>query len=322
MRTRILTIIGLLCVFSLFIVSCSKKNMVKGSAENPIRLYYMPFKGKAVFDKYAPKLEQYIEANTGLSVESVYADNFVSIAEAFGKRKADVAFMNTLGYLMAHDWAKAEAQLLCLYGDVYTSYRGEILVRTDSGINSLKDLKGKTIAFADPFSASGYLYPLKLIHDKKVQPKKMVFAGGHLKAVEMLYDGKIDAIATYHTRPTITGAERDARIELIKEHPDIISKIKILALTDKIPNGPVAFSHTLPDVIKTKLVGAIMEFARTEKGRNALYNLYNITGFTTGNDSDYNGVRRVIKSLGKSVEEMIPGGVTFYKNHRDMWLQY
>lgn len=318
---KMLIVLGLIVAF-ISTGSCTGRKGEIGTADNPILFYYMPLKGEKVFAEYAPKLEKYIEANAGLAVESRHAKDFTTIVEAFGKKKADVAFMNTLGYLMAHDWAKAEAYLQQLYGDVYRSYRGEILVRTDAKINDVKDLEGKTIAFADPFSASGYLYPLKLLHDKKIKPSKTVFAGGHKKAVEMVYKGEVDAAATYHTRPTASGIERDSRIELMKEYPDIISKVKIIALTDEIPNGPVAFSSKLPEAVKTKLAGAIMGFARTPEGRKALTEIYNITGLAVGNDDEYDGVRKVLKDLGKTVDEVVPGGITFYRTHAEAWLEY
>lgn len=322
MKKYLLFTLAVAVVATAFISACTARKGAPGSASNPIRIYFMPLKGDEAFNKYAPILEKYLEAGSGLAVECIHAKDFISIVEAFGKRKADAAFMNTLGYLMAHDWARAEAHLMSLFGDVYLNYKGEIIARVDSGINMVEDLKGKTVAFADPFSASGYLYPLKLMHDKNVKPKKTIFAGGHKNAVEMVYQGKADAAATYHERPTESGMERDARAELIKSYPDIISKVKIIALTDDIPNGPFAISKSLPEDVKAKLVGAMVGFARSPEGRDTLYNLYNITGFTVGNDSDYDGVRKVLKDLGKSADEVVPGGITFYKTHSEMWMQY
>ncbi|MBT3181719.1 MAG: phosphate/phosphite/phosphonate ABC transporter substrate-binding protein [Deltaproteobacteria bacterium] len=322
MRSRILSLLVLMCATAMIFSACNRRKGVPGTAENPIRFYFMPLKGEQVFETYAPKIAEYIKKNAGLSVKLVHAKDFVSTIEAFGKNEADAAFMNTLGYLMAHDWAKTEAYLKTLYGDVYTDYRGEILVRTDSEINSVENLNGKVVAFTDPFSASGYLYPLKLFHDKKVKPSKILFAGGHKRAVEMVYKGEADAAATYHTRPTASGIERDARVDLMKQYPDITERVKIIALTDEIPNGPVAFSSKLPDDVKTKLVGAILSFARTVEGRKALKELYNVTGLTVGNDADYNSVRETLKELGKTVDEVVPGGITFYRKHAEAWLEY
>lgn len=272
----------------------------------------MPLKGEEVFKKNSPVLQKYLEEKTGLSIKPIASPDFISIIKAFSNNNADVAFMNTLGYLMARDWAKAQAKLMAVYGDIYKDYQGEILVQVKSGINSLADLSGKKIAFADAFSAGGYLYPMKLLEENKVKPGKIIYAGGHKKAVEMVYNGEVDAAATYHSRPSTEGIEMDARSELAKEHPDIFLKLKILALTDKIPNGPVAFRAKLPEDIKVKLTNELLKFSQTVEGRQVLYNLYNMTGLTPTTDAEYDPVGQTVKSIGKSIEQMVPGGVTFY----------
>lgn len=312
MRLRSIVAVLLALVLAAGVSSCASRRGVPGSKENPIRFFFMPLKGEAAFSQNAPLIQKFLEDNTGFSFRMIPAPDFVTITKAFGNRQADVAFMNTLGYLMARDWAKAEAHLLELYGDVYRTYRGEIVARADGPIVNPTDLTGKTIAFSDPFSASGYLYALKFLRDHNIKPGKTLFADGHRKAVEMVYAGRVDAAATYHSRPDASGQERDARAELATEHPDIFTKVRIVALTDEIPNGPVALRHDLPADVKARIVGALIEFARTAEGRAALMNLYNMTGLTVASDADYDAVQKVIRDLGKSIDEVIPGGVTFY----------
>jgi phosphonate transport system substrate-binding protein len=313
MRTKIIAVLVLACIVGLATSACKARKGNVGSTTNPVRFYFMPLKEEAVFKANAPVIKNYLEQKTGLAVTTVPAPDFLTIIKAFNNQQADVAFMNTLGYLMAHDWAKTEAPLKTLYGDIYTSYRGEFITRVDRGIGKLEDLTGKTIAFADPFSASGYLYALKLLNDKGIKPAKTIFAGGHKKAVEMVYKGEVDAAATYHSQPSGSGVGGDARTELIRQYPDVIAQVKIITLTDEIPNGPVALRHDLSPEIKSKLIDALLEFANTAEGRTVLSNLYNMTGLTKAGENDYNQVRDVIKKLGKSVEEVVPGGLTFYE---------
>ena len=58
-----------------------------------------------------------------------------------------------------------------------------ILARVDGPVQTPTDLAGKTIVFADPFSASGYLYPLKFLRDHNIVPGKLLFASSHKEAV-------------------------------------------------------------------------------------------------------------------------------------------
>ncbi|MCH7650610.1 MAG: PhnD/SsuA/transferrin family substrate-binding protein, partial [Nitrospinae bacterium] len=67
--------------------------------------------------------------------------------------------------------------------------RTRIFVRKDSGLKTLADLKGKTIAFTDPISSSGYLYPLDLFKSEGLLHgppekyfKRIYFAGGDEQA--------------------------------------------------------------------------------------------------------------------------------------------
>ena len=304
--------LALVLTLSFALAACGGRRGEIGSAKNPIRFFFMPLKGDQAFAANAPAFKKYIEQSTGLIVEPVAAPDFTTIVKAFGNNQADIAFMNTLGYLMARDWAKAEAHLMMLYGDVYRTYRGEFLAQVGGPISNPTDLESKTIAFGDPFSAASYLYPLKYMKDRGIKPGKTLFAGSHRDAVEMVYSGKVDAAATYHSKAAPDGTERDARAELLATHPDVFDKVKIVALTDEIPNGPVALRRNLPEDVKAKLVGALIEFSRTPAGRSALMGLYNASGLTPAADADYDGVGKVIKELGKSIEEVVPGGVTFY----------
>lgn len=314
MRIRAFAVIVLACTVATG-AACSRQDRAPGSPKNPIKFYFMPLKGEAVFETNAPIIEKFIEENTGLAVETVNAEDFISIVKALGQKRADIAFMNTLGYLLARDWAKAEAHLRYIYGDLYMSYRGEIVARSDGDVEKPEDIDGKTFAFVEPYSASGYLYPLKFLHDRNIKPKETSFAGDHLKAIEEVYTGKVDAAATYHERPTSTGLERDARTELLGKYPDIIAKVKIIALTDEIPNGPIALRGDLPTEVKSKLIGAMLQFARTPEGRKTLVDLYNITGLTIASDADYDVVQHTIKQLGKTIQDMVLGGAPYFRTY-------
>ncbi len=312
---KLITLFVAISLLGTISAGCKNRKGEIGSADNPVRFYFMPLKQDEVVKKNEAIIIDFLEESTGLKIKAFNSDDFVGIVKAFGQDKADIAFMNTLGFLLARDWAKAQAHLVSIYGDVYKNYRGEILVRADGDIETLADIQGKKVAFADPYSASGYVYPLKLFKDNNVKVGKKIFAKGHLDAIEKLYSGDVDVAAVYHTKPTKAGTERDARAELLNKYPDIMTKLKVLALTEEIPNGPIALRYDLPDTIKAKLVGALTQMVRTPEGRKALHDLYNITGLALTSDATYNQVQEVVKSLGKSVEDLVPGGKSFYRTY-------
>jgi phosphonate transport system substrate-binding protein len=300
--------------------ACKSRKGPIGSEKNPLQLWFMPLKDESVYQKHAPAIEKYLESKTGLQVETKLADSFIDIVKAMGKKKADAAFMNTLGYLLAHDWAGVDAKLQYLYGDVYTTYRGEIITKVGNGINKPADLNGRSFAFTDPYSAAGYLYALKYLKDNKIKPSLIMYSGGHIKAVEMVYSGAVDAAATYHEYPGAGGEAKDARIELSEKYPDILGVVKILSLTSEIPDGPIATRKGLPTEISDKIMGALKEYAETPEGRTALMELYNVTGLTEVDNSAYDGVRKVVKQMGKEIQEMVKGGVPYYRTSIEIGL--
>ena len=115
-------------------------------------------------------LEAYLNTELGLSVSVDLPVNYIAVVEAFGSKRADVAIINTFGYILAHDKYGVEAKLK-LMNRGRDEYYGQIITRTDSKIKSIPDLDGKKFAFVDPASTSGYLLPLKLFKEEKVKIK-------------------------------------------------------------------------------------------------------------------------------------------------------
>src|SRR5204862_4784158 len=78
-------------------------------------------------------------------------------------------------------------------------------VRKESGIKSVEELRGKTIAFVDPASSSGYIYPMVLLvqrglvrnRDPKTFFREVVFSGAHDASMRALLNGHVDAIASF-----------------------------------------------------------------------------------------------------------------------------
>ena len=213
-----------------------------------------------------------------------------------------MAIMNTFGYLLAHDKYGAEAALTGVHKgrDVYW---GQIIARKD-GPKSLKDLDNKKFAFVDPSSGSGFVLPTKLLKDSKVTPKEVIFAGRHDSVVTMVYQGRVDAGATYHT-PEDKGIPQDARRLLMTQYPDVFAKIVIIAKTDAIPNDPVVFRKDFPPELRKIIVAAIKKMVKEEKGAKIIYDLYYMDDFKDANLQDYEKVETMLLEIGKTAQDFI-----------------
>ncbi len=275
-----------------------------GSKTNPIRIYFTPSVDVETIATNAETFIKLLGKETGYYFSTAVPTSYIVVVEAFGSKRADIACMNSFGYFLANQKYGAQALLrIVRYGE--DTYRGQIITHINSGINSIEDINGKKFAFTDASSTSGYLLPLKIFKEKNVNLGEVVFGMRHDSVVTMVYQRQVDAGATFHSPPDIHGRVRDARIRVATQFPDVLEKVKIIALTETVPNDPFVFRKDLPEEIKQKVVKGIMNVLKTEEGKSVFYNIYAADGVIPTKDKDYDGLRRLIKRIGKDAEEMI-----------------
>ncbi|GIL17890.1 MAG: phosphonate ABC transporter substrate-binding protein [Oligoflexia bacterium] len=296
---RILT--TLLVVLSL--AGCTTKKGELGSEKNPVKLYFIPSVDAKVLEDNTQIFKAYLEKTTPYKYDVAIPQSFIAIVEAFGTKRADVAAMNTFGYVLAHDKYGVEARMTVLRHGTST-YQSQFVAKEGSNIKSLADFKGKKMAFVDAASTSGYLLPLKKLKDKSIEPSEIVFAGKHDSVITMIYQGQVDGGATFYS-PPMGGAIQDARRLVQTQYPDVEKKIKIIDLSDPIPNDPIVFRKEMSEEMKNTIVSAFLKFMETEEGKAAFMQIYGVDSMKRASDSDYDGVRNMLKALGKNAEEMM-----------------
>ncbi len=293
---------------SVLLVGCTKKTAELGTAENPIKLHFVPSVDAKVIEDNSKKFKEHLEKATPYKYEITIPQSFVAVVEAFGTKRADVAAINTFGYVLAHDKYQAEARLTVLrHGS--STYQSQFIAKADGNIKKLEDLAGKKIAFVDAASTSGYLLPLKTLKDKKIEPKETMFAQKHDNVVSMVYQGQVDAGATFYSPPSKDdkGVEQieDARRLVKTQYPDVEKKVAIISLSEPIPNDPIVFRKEMPEEMKTKIIQAMMGFVATPEGKDAFKAIYGVTDLKLATDADYESVRTMLKTLGKDASDFM-----------------
>lgn len=286
----------------LFLVSCTNSKEL-GSKDNPLKFYLIPAQDILALQSAGKDMQKFLEKELQISVIVEIPTSYITVVESFGSKRADAAILNTYGYVLAHQKYDVVPRLKLLNRG-REHYFGQIIARAD-GPKKLEDLNNKKFAFVDPVSSSGYLFPLHLINDKKIKFKEQIFAGTHDAVVTAVYQKKVDAGATFYAPPDPDGTPKDARWVVRTQFPDVFEKIKVLAMTDPIPNDPVVFRKDVPQELQDKVVAALKKYIQTEEGKKNLMAMYHITDFTTASDADYEIVRRYIKETGQDVESFL-----------------
>ena len=292
----------------IFIIISSARELNEGALgtrSNPIKLYFTPSVDAKRISFNAKELTDFLEIETGYYYRTAVPASFVAVVEAFGSSKADIASINTFSYLMAHAKYDAEAKLRIVRDFGETSYRGQIITRVDSGIDSLSEIDGRKMAYVDPSSTSGYILPKALLDRLGIHPGETAFGMRHDNVVTMVYQKQVDAGATYSAPPDPeTGAIMDARMRVLKQFPDVAEKIKIIGYTERIPNDPWVFRKELPEKMKEKIIEALLKYVKTPEGQKSLYDIYDIRGLIRTKDSDYDGLRKLLKKENISFEKV------------------
>jgi len=277
----------LLQIFLLFWLPLLAGAQTLGSAENPLRMMFVPSGDTQVILKGGQEIGHLLQKDTGLHFKTSVATSYAAVIEAMGAGKVDVGWLATFSYVLAHDKYGVELLLVVQrFGSPF--YRGQIMVRADSGIQDLAGLKGKQFAFVDPASTSGHLYPKALLLSQGFDPehffKKSVFAGSHNAVVLSIYKGEVDGGAAYD----------GSRSAVAKSFPDVFDKVKVIAYTKEIPNDTVSVRKELPENLKLKIREGLKKVSRSPKGSKILKKLYGISGFT-----DLDGLFDPVREAGR-----------------------
>lgn len=292
-------------LFAIFNFGCVKKGEL-GTEQNPIKLHFVPSVDAKVIEDNSKKFREHLEKITPYKYQITIPQSYVAVVEAFGTKRADIAALNTYGYYKAHEKYGVEAKLTVIrHGS--STYQSQFLVKANSKIKKIEDLAMKKVAFVDAASASGYLLPLKTLKDKGVKLAETVFAGKHDNVVAMVYQGQVDAGATFYSPPTKNekGEEviEDARRMALTQYPDVVEKVSILSLSEPIPNDPIAFRKEMPEEMKETIAKAFIDFVKTEEGKKAFQSIYGVTDLKVATDKDYEAVNAMFKTLGAEIAE-------------------
>jgi phosphonate transport system substrate-binding protein len=137
-------------------------------------------------------------------------------------------------------------------------YIAAMLVRKDSGITSIDDMKGHSLAFTDPNSASGYLIPSATLRSKGIDLadgkyfSRVGFSGGHEQGVVAVLNRQYDACVVWTSGQgdEATGFTRGVPRSMVDKGMLKMADVSIIWRSGKVPNGPWTVRSNLPTGLK------------------------------------------------------------------------
>jgi phosphonate transport system substrate-binding protein len=237
-------------------------------------------------------IARWLSQQTGAAVSGFVTSDHAAAVEALRGGNADISFMGALPYVIAHREAGAEVLLAEVYRG-QPGYRGRVFVRRDRGIARLEQLRGRSIAFADPVSESGYLYPLETFVSagllaRGADPRsffgEVYFAGGYQQAIQAAVEGLVDA----------AGASEFADLLLTRDQQP---RITWIAESEMIPSHTVIARRGLDPDLRERFVTAMLKLNEAEN-RYLLQYVYGPDGYIRAEHAMYAPVEALALQYG------------------------
>ena len=263
-----------------------KIGIIPYDAPNKLQTEYTPF-------------ANYLGAKTRMPVKLFIAQEYVGVAEALQADQIDCAYLNPLSYVLFYQRMKDTPEHLIpvampeVHGSLY--YYGIIVTRKDTGIRTIQGLRGKKMAFAEPNSTSGYLYPFQYLMAHGINPNKdlgeKVFAGTPA-VIPALLNHEVDA-----------GAVFEEGLALFTHSTAERNSLYVLARVGPIANGMLVIRGNVPPA-EVKAIESAMAQINSDPQGVAANKALDVTKWDKANDAVFNPVRVSAKVLGLNLESM------------------
>ena len=295
---------GLLCAVSL--AACGNKSSKGSDTYKPkeLTVQFVPSSNATTIEAKAKPLEKLLKKQLGIPVKVSVSTDYNTIVEAMGSKKVDVGFLPPDAYVLAHKQNNAKAILQAERKEVLGKddhpgsknvdyYRSQILVRKDSGIKTLDDLKGKKIAVQDTTSTAGWIFPAVEMYKHGVNINKngikTAQVKGHDQGVLSVYNKNTDAAFVFQS----------ARNLVKKDAPDVNDKVVPIYTTKKIPNDTITVRGDMDGKWQKKIAKAFKDIAKTKKGHDIVSSVYSHEGYADSKDSNFDIIREYDKTAEK-----------------------
>ena len=197
-----------------------------------------------------------METTFEVPIKLLVAADYAGVIQAFAAKQLETAYMSPAAYASA--WLESNGDVVPLVvtqeQDGSNSYVSVMYVRADSGITSLAEMKGHSLAWADPNSASGYLIPRAEFRAQGIDPEsgkyfgRTGFAGGHEQAVVAVLNHQYDGGVTWTSGvgdPAEGYTRGNLRMMVDKKMLDM-KDLRIIWKSRPILNGPLTVRKSTP----------------------------------------------------------------------------
>lgn len=219
-------------------------------ATKSIRFGRIPYLSMREMMTQAVPLLRFLQKQTGAREVRLVSNrsSYASILDALARGNIDFAWVGPTAYLNRRDQDHLMPVAKAKFGEA-TAYRGVFIAPAKGKVQGLEDIKGSSIAFVDPESTSGYIYPLYLLKEIGVDPhkhSKVHFLKNHDNVLRAVLEGKVDS-----------GVCLDEALKKLTKTQ--LDSIIILGKTNEIPSDVIVCRQDCPINLREKFLEALLK---------------------------------------------------------------
>ncbi len=267
--------------------------------QKPIRFGLSPALGVDAARAQGERVAQWLKKRFDREVRPVVVGDYRALVEAISEGEVDFAWMPPISFVHAADRGVGIVALAQRYAR--PTYEAAIVVRADSSLVTLDDLRGRSISFVDRESASGYLFAADLIA-RELGPlgevlKEQHFQGSHKAVCDAVARRWVDAGVTYIVRDSNDRIVHSGWLDL--GVPDDVA-LRVLATTAPIPCDAIAHRPGLASGMIERLAKTLTEVAPDDsEGRDVLDKIFHTSGMMRADLRNYDPVREAMQRVAK-----------------------
>lgn len=291
-KTTSLTFFWLISVLTatlLLVAACgNSRSPSEPSSIQTLRLSMIPTTDPGKIVRESQPLIAYLEKETGAKVELTVPANYAAVVEALVNDQVDIAYLGGFTFVQASH--RADVQPL-VQRERDRNFHSVFITPSDSGIDDLKDLKGRRFAFGDVNSTSGHLMPEYFMRQSGVDPNVIAnafYSGGHDATALAVANKKVDA-----------GALDETVFEkMTKEGKLDPGKVKVFYTTPPYFDYVWAARKGLDPELAERFSHALLKLSPDDATQKQLLDLLVATNYLRANNSDYDKLRQAARDGG------------------------
>lgn len=273
------------------LVAMSASLSVQAQSQSVLRVSTIPEEAATEQIRKFTPLSNYLSQQLGMRVEFTPVNDYPAAVEALVNKRVDLVWLGGFTYVQANRRSGGKIVPLA-QREEDTRFQSVFIAKTDSGIKSLTDLKGKQVSFGSASSTSGHLMPRSFLLQAGVEPerdfRRVAFSGAHDATIASVVSGRVDAAALDIT----------VWRKFVEENRVDTKAVDVFYSTPPFFNYNWSVHADMPQALQTRIKNALLGLDPANPEHAEILRLNRATRYIPTKPENYKGLEAAGQSAG------------------------